>query len=98
MTTLFKDAAINRAGSNKTNFAQLCYKFARRSVSKRHKFTSEDLIQAYERKGNPVPDDRRVWGVVMVKLIREGVIKHSGFAKYKNPNGHQKPVNVWKTI
>lgn len=90
-------SAISRAESGRFNFASICYLFARRSVLRRkNKFTSEDIIKAYHESGLPEPSELRVFGAVMVRLKKEGLIRHAGFGKYKGDQGHCKPTNIWK--
>ena len=93
-----KDIAIDRVEANPKNYAKICYEFAVRSIRRRKKFTSEDLISAYESNGYPIPKEGRVWGAVIRKLKSEGLIRHYGFGTYQNPSGHAKPVNIWKTV
>ena len=58
-------------------------------------FSSEEIIEAYKVSAFPQPREYRVFGAAMKHLKKQGWIEHYGFAIYKNPSGHKKPVNVW---
>lgn len=80
------------------NWYQDCLFFALNYITMVQSFTSENLIECYEKLGNPKPSEIRVWGAVIRELKSRKLIKHNGFTTYKKPQGHCKPVNVWKVI
>jgi hypothetical protein len=82
----------------KDNHYSECYNFALEFIERTNTFTSEDLKKAYSASGNPIPKEPRVWGSVILKLRRLGLVKHYGLTTYKNPNGHNKPCYIWETV
>ena len=93
-----KEQAIDMVMEPAGNFYRLCFKFAKNWIKEQNQFTSEDLIAAYTQFRMPRPSEPRVWGAVMVELKKAGLIRHAGFARYQKPEGHGKPVNVWRVI
>jgi hypothetical protein len=90
--------AIDLVQSGSNNFFTECLQFASTYLVFIDRFTSEDLIEAYRLTGKPQPLETRVWGAVVRRLVRDGLIRHDGFGTYKNPTGHGKPVNIWKRV
>lgn len=80
------------------NWYQDCLFFALNYITMVQSFTSENMIDCYEKSGNPNPSEIRVWGAVIRELKSRKLIKHNGFTTYKKPQGHCKPVNVWKVL
>jgi hypothetical protein len=79
------------------NYYLECLAFAQGFIRYRNTFTSEDIIAAFDI--SPIqPAEPRVWGAVIRELKRMNLIEHNGFTTYKKPEGHSKPVNVWKSL
>lgn len=92
--------SLDQVQDGTRNWYQDCLDFALKFIYKNStmEFTSEDMIWCYENEGNPKPAEIRVWGAVIRELKSRKLIKHNGFATYKKPQGHCKPVNVWKVL
>jgi len=87
---------IEQVKEAKRNRFLMCYSYAVGWLKYKTKFTSEDLIEDYEKTGAPIPEEKRVWGAVIREMKKSKLISHFGFDIYKNPKGHKKPINVWK--
>jgi hypothetical protein len=86
---------IEAVRAAKQNQYLMCYSYSVSWIKDQIKFTSEDLIAAYEKNGANIPEEKRVWGAVIRELQKNNFIKHAGFSTYKKPCGHSKPINVW---
>lgn len=84
--------------NGRSNHYEICYAFATEFIKTATRFTSEDLIEAYEKKELPEPKEKKVWGAVMNKLRNQKLIVSDGYVKYRNPAGHGKPSTQWKVI
>ena len=90
--------AINQARDATRNWYDDCYRFAAKWVRrKKGRFSSEDIIQAFERKHDFRPSERRVWGAVMRQLKADGLIRWVCYGKAKLVSSHQKPINIWQS-
>lgn len=77
------------------NYYSECYAFAVKFIKKNHLFSSEDIIDAYNKIGLNIPKEPRVWGAVMAELSKLSLIYHRGYSRYIKPCGHGKPINIW---
>ena len=59
------------------------------------RFTSEDVREAAERGGVPLPPDPRAWGGVFRRAANAGKIRRVGFGESQNPQAHCRPVAQW---
>jgi hypothetical protein len=58
-------------------------------------FLVED-VRAYAAVKNFVaPASNRVWGSVVVRAAREGLIKNIGYGVTKNKKAHRTPASIW---
>ena len=90
--------AIDLVGSGVRNWSDDCYQFAERWIKGNTKyFTSEDIIHDFEMLHNFRPAEKRVWGHVMRRLSRCGLIEKVGIGVYRGIQGNSRPVNVWKS-
>jgi hypothetical protein len=87
--------SIKKVAEGKSNYYLECFSFAKKYAKKWNIFSSEDIINAYEKVGKPLPKEPRVWGAVMKELHKINAISHYTFGKYKKPCGHSKPINIW---
>lgn len=88
--------AIESVKGNNQYFFDAAYAFSENWIlNRKETFTSEDLIEAYNAKGNLQPTDLRAWGAVIVALKKNKRIVFQHYAKYRKPCGHDKPSSVW---
>lgn len=90
--------AIDIAMSGKKNHFQKCFEFAKDFIKSCPTFTSEDIIDKYNENSSHIPNEPRVWGAVIRELQRMQLIIKAGVGVYKKPQGHGKPVNVWRSL
>lgn len=92
-----KEKAIEASKTNPKNYYLDCYSFALHWVKNTTKktFSSEDIIDDFKRISKLAINDFRVFGAVIRELVKDKLISHYGYAKYKNKSGHGKPTNVW---
>lgn len=90
--------AIDFAAQGKFNYFDECFAFAKKFVQQNETFTSEDIIEAYDKTNAPKPKEKRVWGSVMREIMKLGMIKKTGITHYRNPSGHCKLSNVWSRV
>ncbi len=67
-------------------------------LEKGERFMGEQLRETAEAFGLQAPKSNRIWGAVMIRLVKERKIEKVGFAKVKNPRAHQANATVWKKI
>ena len=82
----------------KQNHFLMCYSFTLGFIKDKDRFTSEDIIIAYDKSDNLKPEEKRVFGPVMLALIKNNLIEHIGYDKAKIKSSHYKPINVWKSL
>lgn len=59
-------------------------------------FLAEDVRKYTESVSLPEPPSKRSWGAVIMRAVKEGVIKHTGqYAKVKNPKANCANAAVW---
>ena len=81
------------------NFAAIVEQFANEYCRKaRGTFTSEDIREAYELSGNPVPADWRVLGAAMTRLKQNNLIQSEGYVTYRGKQGHCRPSTLWRSV
>jgi hypothetical protein len=91
-------AKIELTKNPESNHYLKCYRFALDFVKTTKLFSSEDLKEAYLKAKKPQPKEPRVWGAVMRELHNSGLITKGGMSNYKNPVGHCRPINTWKSL
>lgn len=93
-----KEKSIKQAQEAKANHFLNCFNFAVKWIKKTNltKFSSEDIIDAYEATNEPKPAEKRVWGSVMRELAKAKVIRFKEYGIYKKLSGHAKPIYIWQ--
>lgn len=59
-------------------------------------FMVEDLRAYAAMKNFVAPASNRVWGSVVLRAAREGLIKNIGYGVTKNKKAHRTPASIWK--
>lgn len=59
-------------------------------------FMTEEVRAAAEKNGLPPPPDRRAWGSVTTRAVREGFIKRIGYGPQRAAGCHCAPKSIWK--
>lgn len=64
----------------------------------RRKFMCEDFRAFCEKNGLPIPPSKRAFGAIILKAVKQGMIKRVGFGNTKNPKAHLTPASIWEPI
>jgi hypothetical protein len=93
-----KEQAIEQSKNNPKNHYSKCYSYSLEWIKNTNKqsFSSEDIINDFDKETGLLIKDYRVFGSVIRELKKIKMISHYGYEKYKNPAGHGKPCNVWR--
>ena len=58
-------------------------------------FMVEDLRAYAAMKNFVAPASNRVWGSIVLRASREGLIKNIGYGVTKNKKAHRTPASIW---
>jgi len=88
--------ALEAVERNNQNYYNDCLLFAYEWVKNQFKaFTSEDLKEAYYAKGNDPPHEPRIYGAIINRLSKDGLIFKQQWVYSKNPTCHGRPMRSW---
>lgn len=59
-------------------------------------FTGEAVRRWAEGRGLPLPPDKRAWGAVMSRAIRNGMIERAGITSSEDPISHRGLRTTWR--
>ena len=91
--------ALETVERNNQNYYNDCYLFAVGWVKTVFKaFTSEDLKEAYYALGNDPPLEPRIYGAIMNKLSKDGLIFKQDWVYSKNPVCHGRSMRSWISL
>lgn len=87
--------AHDHAEEDSPGWSDVALAFLRGHAMKHEHFLTEDVIEAGKTWGLLEPPDRRAWGHVVRKAVREGIIERDGYAPAKT--SHFSPKPRWKS-
>jgi hypothetical protein len=88
--------AVNQVRDNNFNYYSKVLAFAEIWVTTQMKaFTSENLKEAFYKKGNTKPNEPRVFGSIFRELSKNHLIFRNGYQKSTNPVCHPRPQTLW---
>lgn len=94
---LFDEAYLNQVVKPVDNYFENCLSFAEGYIlAATTPFSSEQIIEAYKECDLPQVKEARVWGAVIKKLKKSGLIEFDSFGIYHGKQGHGKPINIWR--
>lgn len=93
-----RDFGMNQAKSNTDalhkDWSEKAYNAAKDYLSTHHFFMCEHIRDA---SNLPEPPSKRAWGCIMVRLVKEGLIKRDCFMTVANPKAHKAVASVWES-
>jgi hypothetical protein len=87
--------AVTKAEAINPSWSDLAYDFLRSYIQTHHRFLTEDIRTAAERAGIVSPASKRVWGSLILRAVREGIIRADGYAQVSNPQAHCANARIW---
>lgn len=87
--------AIESAENTTPNWSGKAYKFLLEYIKTNKVFMTEDVRLA---SNIPPPPSERAWGGIIVKAVKEGLIKRKGFRNVKNAKAHCTPASLWEVV
>lgn len=90
------DTAAAHADAVQPEWTEQAFAFLRLYLELNATFTTEDVRMA-ARGVVPEPPDRRAWGSVTRRAVKEKLIERSGFTEAKDPRVHCNIVAVWRS-
>ncbi len=61
-------------------------------------FTAEDIREYAERLNCPHPPDRRAWGHIVKRAVKDGLITKVGYRAHRDPSRHCGISTVWRKV
>lgn len=88
------NCAIDHAERDSAGWGDRAYAYLT-SYIVRHQsdFMTEDVRLYAAAEGLDPPPDNRAWGAVIVRAVKLGVLRKTGFAPAKT--GHCRPMQIW---
>lgn len=65
---------------------------------KRTVFMGENVRNYAETLGIPTPDDKRAWGKIIRRAVKNGLIIKAGYGATANPLAHGTPATLWRKV
>lgn len=90
--------AIEQTKESTRNWYDDLLKFAKRWIKGKDKFTSEDIVAAWNKRHDYRPSEPRVFGAVMLQLKRDGLIRWVSYCRSKSTTSHTYPKSQWKSL
>ena len=79
------------------NWSVKAYTFLLYYIQQKKEFMTEEMREAS--KGSvPDPPSARAWGGIIVRAVKNGLIKRKGYGQVKNPKAHRANASVWETV
>lgn len=104
-TTLFSGEALKNAGirlasesaeNKERGWNDRAYDFLENFIKERTSdFMCEDFRDYCQRHGLTAPPSLRAYGSIIVKALRNGLIRQTGYAKVSNPKAHKANAARW---
>lgn len=89
--------AVDHAEKITENWSVRAYDFLRQYIARHQEFMTEDVREA-SRGIVPEPPSHRAWGAIIVRAVKEGLIRRVGFQSVKNTRAHCTPASLWQVI
>lgn len=86
--------ARDNADALHKDWSEQAYNAAKYYLKTHHFFMCEH-IRSYANL--PDPPSKRAWGCIMVRLVKEGLIKRDCFMTVANPKAHKAIASVWES-
>jgi len=98
---IMRDAGIQQAISHADEvcekWSEKAYQFLLWYIKRNKEFMTEDVrnASAYIIE---IPPSERAWGGVIVRAVKAGLIKQTGYRKVANARAHMANAATWQTI
>ena len=89
--------AVDHAEKITDNWSEKAYGFLRQYMTRHCEFMSEDVREA-SRGIVPEPPSHRAWGAIIVRAVKEGLIRRLGYQTVKNAKAHCTPASLWQVV
>lgn len=97
MNSITTIQAIKSTTEATRNWYADCLRFAKRWIKGKGKFSSEDLVQSFNKRHDFRPAEPRVWGSVIRTLKTDGSIRWVSFGKSRSETSNTYVKNIWKS-
>lgn len=93
-----RDAALDRVATPRSSpWRALAYDALLALAEDQDRITSDDVWEELERHRVPRPDEGRAMGAVMLRAVRQGVIRPDGFDTGRDPRHHGDVMRVYRS-
>lgn len=89
------NAAAAHADRVHADWSDKAFAAFRAYASENQEFTTEDIIKASP--SVPTPPDKRAWGQVARRAVRENVCISFGIGRSRLPHAHGRMITVWRS-
>lgn len=90
--------AVEKANREINDWSEIAFKFfCEFAKNSKEPFMTNDVVLASENV-IPQPENKKAWGHIAVKAIKNGIVKSIGYSKGKNPKHHCNPRNLYEYI
>lgn len=88
---------LDNADEQIPQWSHFAYNFLLTYIKDNKEFMVEEVRLASE-DHIPPPPSARAWGGIIVKAVKSGLVRRSGFRNVKNAKAHCTPASVWEVI
>jgi hypothetical protein len=89
--------AEDNANSKIDNWSNDAYEFLKTYCITAKEFMAEEVRVCSLGKIERPPNDR-AWGAIIVRAVKEGLIKRKGYQCVQNSKAHRTPATLWEVI
>jgi hypothetical protein len=94
-----RDNALDRVAVGRAEWIEHALAVVGFLAENMREFNADDFWLACDDAELPSPDERRVFGVVMLKARKAGLVESTGrFVACKRPGCHAMPIRVWRSL
>jgi hypothetical protein len=80
----------------KNGWTKEAFRLLKEFIPHQKQFMCEEFRDYCHSKGLTLPSSNRAFGGIILKAMREGLIRRIGYGKVKNPKAHAANAAVWE--
>lgn len=93
-----RDDALERVSRPTPEWRAIAYLFLESLASRRPRLTSEMLWAYLLSRGVPMPPEPRAMGPVMLKAVRDGMLRPLDYVPGRRVSAHGRPVREYESL
>jgi hypothetical protein len=97
LATIGMQRAVDHADQVEGGWSELAYAMLEQYAFSHCEFMTEDVRVWAHENGLAVPPDKRAWGAVTLRAVREKLVVCDRYRKTRIPPAHATPRPVWRS-